>query len=220
MKKGFSENIQQTISKDKGLAYVDDFKDFIRDNPGFIQSTHEILKNYDFSKDQVENNGVVVTRLDSSNLPVKPTFPSFKVQKGNQAFFVKLDDVKRSNLGGEGLNEFMDTQKAKELLRDLPWVEVANSQLGYKDDKYAYFVSKWNDLFSLSSLDDYMEKLELEIFRNYSSNKIQQDEMYDLKSKIKVLENKLPGYFDIFPHNMAYDPKSKKIYIFDLNRWD
>jgi len=153
MEKNKLENSNQIISNEKHLIYTDEFKDFIKENPGVIKSVHLALKGKDINLNFKEINGVKITKIELSTIPV------YKIEKNNQAFFVKINHLPNQALGEKGFDEFKSTEQAKELIKDLPWVDVAEYQLGYKDDKYAYYVSKWNEILSSFRLDEHLDEL-------------------------------------------------------------
>ena len=48
-------------------------------------------------------------------------------------------------------------QKAKQALKDLPFVRVLEVQLGYQDKKQSWFVSKWEDIKGSKFLEDHRD---------------------------------------------------------------
>ena len=75
-------------------------------------------------------------------------------------------------------------------------------------------------LLSLIITTFYIKKLNKQIEDNPNSSQEQQSEINDIELKIKFLKDRLEGYYDIFEHNMSYDPSTKTIYMFDLSKWE
>jgi hypothetical protein len=102
------------------------------------------------------------------------------------------------------------TIKARELLKDLPYVEIIDEQLGYIGDDFELFVSKW---------DDRLDNRNKILIKSYL-NKILTDndpKKYDeLVERISKIKERLRSYHDLHYHNMVYDIKKDKIVLFDL----
>jgi hypothetical protein len=131
----------------------------------------------------------------------------YLVEIGKERFFVKRED----NLPSFIDNEFNSTKKARELLKDLPWIEIIDEQLGYKKDNILIFVSKWDDRLDERKrihLDSYLKLIK------ENPNKIEErEEIFD---KIKMIQFRLSGFIDVNSQNMYYDTETKKIILFDL----
>jgi len=212
MSENIYKNSDPMISNERHLIYAYEFKDFIKKNPGVIESVHNILKEHN-DKDFVEVGDIKITKIKLSTIPV------FKIEINNNIYFVKINHLPNSVIGEKGFNEFNSTEYAKELIKDIPWAEIAENQLGYKDDKYAYYVSKWNELLYSSNLGEHIEELEDYVENNPNNSQKEKKEISEWKNKVLILREKLVGFHDLFEHNMAYDPSSKKLYLFDLQTW-
>lgn len=134
----------------------------------------------------------------------------YKFDIPENSFFVKRIPAALNYETGGGTGELYDTQEAKNLLAGLENVEIVDYVLGYDGTKYKYFVSKWNPNFesTLAYLEDIKEK-----------GKQPTEQELKLLERIKNIQ-KILGikYWDTNPHNMSYDPRTGKIYLFDLNK--
>lgn len=206
MEKSSYENIQEANSDKRHIVYTDDFKDVVKDNPGLMTQIRDILKGLEYDKDFNETNIKNINNITISR--VKSTMMNrYKIETRGGIFFVKKTQFPGVRVGEKGFDEFKASLEAKEKLDDLPWVEVVDSQLGYKDEVAGYFVSTWNPIFE-TTLHDYLATLDKK-----------SEEYVDLVDKVQILKDRLVGFRDVFDHNMAYDPESKKIYLFDLDKW-
>ncbi len=203
-----SPEIHQLETENKGLAYTAEFKDFIHQNPGVIKSFNDLRGQLDDMPIEDVKNGYFFQNNDLAATIVKAyiwagqRFYYFKVEIGSQSFFVKSEGIPRR---GKGYEEFSNLAKIKERIKDLPWAEVVDFQLGYQDNKSrSYFVSKW---LNLPRLVEYMKTL---------SSKKDSDEVSEIMKKEWDLQRLLPEFHDVMPYNMFYDPKKKKIYLFDV----
>lgn len=117
---------------------------------------------------------------------------------------------------GGGFEEITALQKAKEILKaeKIDWADVVDFKLGYEFGVKKYFVSKWCDCFQ-TVIGQYGGTSFAERLRSTSSER--EDEFEKIEQLVKKLRSILCKYFsDVNGFNMSYDPKSKKIYIFDL----
>lgn len=136
---------------------------------------------------------------------------------GHPYFIKKLQESYGKEYGG-GHKEIMDTRAAKELVRDLSNVEIVDYVLGYEGSKDWYFVSSWNDAFE-TTLDVYLHNLAAEIRKNPSKSEALQAEYDEILDRTREITKRLrPEYEDVMTYNMAYDPSTKKIFLFDLNK--
>lgn len=122
----------------------------------------------------------------------------YKVSFDGQNYFVKKASLHETIRSGGGVSEVQGMLEAKELIKDIPDVEVVDYKLGYQDHWNTLLVSSWN------------ESLQNTLQNDLEAAKI-------LKNKIELIRSKLkPHFFDVKLQNMAYDKEKEKIIIFDF----
>ncbi|MFA6519999.1 MAG: hypothetical protein WCT44_00120 [Candidatus Paceibacterota bacterium] len=96
-----------------------------------------------------ESSGLVVSVLGRSNRELSNDFTIrrdkcdyFTMTIGDKTFFVKRAYVTTN----PGWSEFKNTISAKEVLKDLPFVKVAEAQLGYQDENESWYISMWETI--------------------------------------------------------------------------
>ena len=202
----------------KKLAYTEDFKEWIKANPGVIEDFNQLIAKLDTiplstiglknvqNKEVVTEGPITATIIDTYTSRFGKRYYYFKLDIGEDSFFVKSKPKTAINTKGEGYDEFKSTSEAKQKIKDIPWVEVIEFQVGYQDNKgNTFFVSKWRDL---PRLDLHIKDLR---------DKGQNSEVADLSEKVGKLRELLPDFLDFKAHNMMYDPEAGKIVLFDLS---
>lgn len=201
------------------LGYSFDFKNFVRENPGFLSTAKKLISDIESgrlnSNEVHEANGVLVNRP-----PYFRTDKSYgyRVEFDGQSFFVKTP---RGWWGEGGKKEFDSSKHAEEILKDIPWVDVVEFQLGYTDIKgKKYFVSKWVD--GPVSLYDYRAGL-MNIVIDIQSARTTKEERNNASMKIKnidekigLLRSRLKDFWEVADWNMFYDVDKDRIILFDL----
>ena len=190
----------------KQLAYEFEFKDFIRMHPGIIDSFNKILSDIELSDvekymagSKFEDGKLKLTLVRMTRVSSTHTL-AFKAEVGKEVLFVK---VEKNYRGVQGFSEYQSARKAKNILKDIAWVEVIEPKLGYQDESgRSYFVSKW---LNLPRLDHYMLASASE------------QEKRNLQKEAEEIEELLPNFHDMGEYNMFYDPVRKKIVLFDLD---
>lgn len=196
----------------KQLAYTPETKDFIHDNPGVMRKTLDLIN-------EVNKNFKYGSRAEDGDVSVemKSTWesqPTYKITVGDKCFFLKVRDVGPNSEDQGGFDEVLDIKEAEQLLADVGNIKITNYRLGYTDKKKKYFVSEWSDSHTMG-VDEYLGG-------DYLATR---DENYDYE-KEKVFNTvreantvlSRNGYWDIGVDNMAYDPSSRKVVLFDLNK--
>lgn len=206
-------------SRTRKLAYTPEFKENLPPTAikEFLKLAPKLRR-----KETLEGANIVVTHFDDSWGGVR----YYKVVLGDKDFFVKRIPARFSEKGG-GFGEAVASEKMRSLLREhkIENVEVIDFQLGYEDKSDRYFVAKWSGTASdrLLNLFVYENDLVSQI-QNLKYAKASISEIADTErelDKIRSRENKLTKFFeqtfnDFGSINMAYDPQSKKIILFDL----
>lgn len=206
------------------VAYTQEFYDFFLTHPHEIEITMQLFAEVDkviteeggrgsHVKDRRikrEKDGVTITHFSHENEGDR--WPDlYKVEIDSKVFFVKRQDYHL----GEGYGEITSSAKAKELLKDVPWVDIVPFHLGYTDEKTgrSYFVAEWVDL---PRMKEYTEQrtnsatvFPLNVFALYSN--------FEVHQKISHLKRILKGYFEICRSNMFYDVHRNRIILFDLS---
>lgn len=179
----------------RALTYTPEFKQFVRIHPGALKTAGNLIHELKTSLKEHESlDGVSVELTDKDRR-------YFKVGVGETYFFVK------SYSSEAGPLEVLSSEEAKERVKHLPWAEVINFQFGFRHKEDVFFVSEWNDKLDVKKctrLSDYTPKNE--------------EEAADIERKIADLKAIFLDYIDFKNYNMLYDPESKKMYLFDLNK--
>lgn len=203
--------ISQHETANRRLAYTEDFKKIISENPGVLKSFRIIEEKLFEGKLEVGDifieGELKVTIISYEGRDYHPGAHNrkkhLKVEIGSDKFFVKY--LPGYFEKGLGFDEFNSLQKVKELLRDFENVEVIDFQLGYQDNKGStYFVSKWLDYVRLM---DYR-----------TQDKLEKAYIYNLMSKLhEVLD---VDFNDFGSNNVLYSPIEQKFFIFDIHHKD
>lgn len=200
-------------NKDRALTYSPDFKEWVKNHPGFLLKAEKLIE--DFVAGKLPNtDGDIVSEGDIKIVHKKQPYSDiFEVTIGEDKFFVKRDSGKRlkdqliKSFRVGGTNEYADSLTARLGLKDDPDIEVIDFQLGYnnndEENPIKYFVSRWEDLKTCS---EYIEEGNL-------SDEVKSE----LVRKIEKAQRLFREYQDIRPENMFYNPITKKIVMFDLN---
>ena len=187
------------------FSFHQEFKDWLKKHPKAMSKVasliEKIISNVSQYTGQSLEEGdikVVYTKRAYSDV--------FKVSVGEDNFFVKRDHL-RSSIGGQ--KEYLSSVAFKENFKNDPDIEVIDFQLGYTNadpnHPITYFVSKWEDLETVA---EYLKRSDLE-----------PKDKKDIEDKVTKARGPSFNYYDIKAENMCYDPKTKKIKIFDIN-WD
>ena len=196
---------KESISRQ--LAYTAEFKSFVGDHPGTLTKVRVMIKAllHDKKGARAEESGIVVEKVQPS--------PYFKVTLADKSFFVK---VRRHIMTGENLEEFRALARLKEMYKDNPKVEVVNFQLAFTSWNENYFVAEWDDRF-VKNLNTYLREL-AETSQQTADNTALQKHVKDLGSRVNEIARQLEqaGFYDYGPVNMAYDPQTDTIILFDI----
>ena len=192
------------------LAYDEDFRAWMKEHPRAMKTFLEIVRSEEFKNavvgNVIERGGIKVTLIESSY----DRGPRLRLELDGTNFFVKIEKESQEQGFAWGHKEFVDSQKAKELLAGLSGVEVYESQLGYQTENESFFVSKWIDL---PTLENYIYGIELaDPLRS------------KLVEKFHKIRERLGGFFNVSAYNMFYDPQTDTIILYDLSErpksWD
>jgi hypothetical protein len=220
------ESIIEKKSPYRELAYVESFKNFVKENPKLLETFKDLERKI---KDKVESeqisagdvfegDGMKITIIKKTTLGTfRPLGSYLKVEVGGEVFFVKT--VPGFYVLYNGVQELKSLEKAKSLLADLENVDVVDFKLGYKDENgTTYFVSKWEGGIALM---DYLAKLRYEIMQSVKDatsilNLLKEEaRISDTLKKIKLRLQS--DFVDVFEQNIIYDPKTDKFRIFDIH---
>lgn len=147
-----------------------------------------------------------------------------KIKKGDHSFFVK----KSIATNNTGFNEFNNSVKVKQALKDLDDVEVVEAQLGYTDGNQSWFVSNWqnleeagffpwdtyrggvpNDYGQYAPIDEKRE-LAREMSGDVNSLQVRMKELAE-KEGVKIIDLNV---------NLFYNPNTQKFFLLDITVWD
>ncbi len=132
----------------------------------------------------------------------------FKLNFEGKDYFVKKIYKNFSRYGG-GSQEVEGMQVAKELLKDYPWIEIPDYQLGYFDGKNSYLISSWNPALEID-LEQYLKYKIPKTEKNWKT-------VHEIKKRVGLVSERLEYKFsDLEDYNISYDPKTDKLILFDL----
>ena len=198
---------KESISRQ--LAYTAEFKSFVGDHPGTLTKVRVMIKAllHDKKGARAEESGIVVEKVQPS--------PYFKVTLADKSFFVK---VRRHIMTGENLEEFRALARLKEMYKDNPKVEVVNFQLAFTSWNENYFVAEWDDRFVKNLAVGLEQRIQTGIAVQTADNTALQKHVKDLGSRVNEIARQLEqaGFYDYGPVNMAYDPQTDTIILFDI----
>ncbi|OGI90230.1 hypothetical protein A2911_02400 [Candidatus Nomurabacteria bacterium RIFCSPLOWO2_01_FULL_40_15] len=192
-----------------GLSYHPEFKVWLKEHPHAMSQVAGLIEK--IIDHNPQNAGYELSEGNVRVVFIRATFSHlFKVIIGENIFFVKRDKARLQMpgvfpVGGQG--EYTDSAIAKEGLKNDPDIEIIDFQLGYtrEDAKHpvAYFVSRWEELQTVTG---------------YLSNpNIKPEEKKEIEAKVTKAFRLFQTYHDVSTKNMFYDPRTKKIKMFDLN---
>lgn len=228
-----ASSVRVRRSEDLELAYDTDFRQLLRRNPSAISDFHKIedevsavateayLKGNSLPmyNGHYEEGVVTVDLLDAvGSTEAIEEGPGglaeyMKVSIEGSSFFVKrVAGYPFEQERSLGVREFQSLQKAAELIKDLPNVEVVEFKFAYQSEKegihVTYFVSKW--------IDDAMR---LDLYLDAHYNDTDDSRNAGLRKRYQDIHEILGGEFhDVLTHNMMYSESSDKIIIFDIHR--
>jgi len=202
--------------KGREIAYTEEFKEFIRANPGalkdFLRATEKVTVIGEQTQEGLVNLTCVHVVRDQYDITGRSDRFYYKANIGDHMFFVKASHPR--SISGGGSEEFTGSRKAAEALKDTPGVEVVNYKFGYQDKHHVYFISDWND-----ALRDSLRMDRLMVSLTQSGQ--EDGELYKkLTKRLESISRKLPNHYDMHLGNMTYDPDKDIIYLFDLRAYD
>ena len=226
-------NLHTSENENRKLAYVSEFKDWIKEHPGALSTarkliemvetqapTEELNEWWNFYPDKGFTHKFFNKAFTEDEISVFLTHWSqegshgYRVIVGEDEFFVKREQGKRELFGKMGgYEEGLDTIRAKELLAAQSGVDVVDFMLAYEDKQkdIRYFVAPW---VNMPLLIDFLSKKEL-------SSDVKNELAARFKRAAEILETpdeKGLGYFEVLDTNAFYDQENDKIILFDLNR--
>ena len=116
MKKFEGKNFVTRETETRKLGYAQEFKDWIKQNPGVIKRFLEALNSGEIDRTLSTNKPF---RIGDATITLAELYPNrrgprFKLRLGDKAFFIKIEKKVPDNLKFQyGYEEFLSTQKAK-----------------------------------------------------------------------------------------------------------
>ncbi len=218
---------------DKGLAYVENFKRLVHENPKILQRSLELM-------DLAEGHGIG-QRVSSNDLSVtfwgddiirvgytQEDLPFQTVDSNEEwtaeenrkkfTYFFQLDYkessyfIKRTpiDLEYDGFSEAMASAEATENLKDVKGVQVNKFYLGFKDKRFGYFVSEWKNLPKLGKYLGQLNRQRREIVEAKLTER--------LETTKRALRGEGWVTSEINDNNSFYDESSDTIFLYDLNK--
>ena len=126
----------------------------------------------------------------------------YKVDHSGESYFAKRTVGRMVEQTGGGQGEIIAAEDARELLKHLDWVEVADYQIGYQDDRESFVITKWQPALELT-IEEYL--------------KTNPDNAELVRERAKELKKILKGFYNVREDNMAYDLATGKVILYDLN---
>jgi len=209
-----AEQIKTTATR--SLIYDKGFGAWLKENPETMKSLRNVLKELDAMnwKQLAEHPTLMLDSGTAELLEGRHYSGSFryynlKVSTNGSSFFLKAELTERLNyvVGTKGADEYKSTLIAKELVKDIPLVEVVEPLLGYQGTGKSFFVSKWQNL---PRARDYLANL------SEANKSLENTEFAELDARVKQVKDVLRDFEDVDDYNMLYDPVTKKIVIYDL----
>lgn len=210
--------LHEVESKEKKLVYTQEAKNFIKQNPGVLREAISMIESLvnDFAKGRktkaIKRGGFEMTFLkDKVFLEHDDDFDDqgyFKFKVGKNSFFLKRQKNTIEELlikEHHGINEIKSAAEAKDLVADLPWVEVLPYFLAYRDKKYSYYVSKWENITSVLGYFSGLPFGKAKMFFD------------DYEKKYQTLAQRLGGYADL-RDNVFINSKRNKLILTDLHK--
>ncbi len=205
MKKGFQEGNVRRIEDDKWkLGYTDEFKQFVHQHPSIIRDVVERLSKIANDPKTPEGfrveEGEIIIALEKRRLKSN----IYSIQAHGRKFFLKMSRYAKE----QAYDEFVDSSEAKkriaEVMANLPIpVEVVDYQLGFTQGGLNFFVAPWMDLVDVSEYQKTLTSL---------------GQKRDFDQTLMILFEIFKDYVDFRILNMAYNPATNKIVIFDLQK--
>lgn len=203
MDKNIESRITDKKSLSRDLSYNNEFKILVHKNPGILRKALDAM-------DEIDKN--INETVEGENFEARSTgkIGTYYIKMGDEIFFVKRERGPY-RFGLE--NEIKSSLSAKELLKDLPWVQITDVQFGYMDNKKSFAIAKWDDRLdpkNIIFLHKYLSSLDSDPDKESYINEIRQ--------KVKIITERLETkFFDILS-NMYYDQKNEKIVMFDIKQ--
>ncbi len=209
-----AEQIKTTATRN--LIYDKGFRTWLKENPETMKSLKNVLKELDaMNWQQLAEHPTLmldsgaVELLEGKHYSGNFRYYNLKVSTNGSSFFLKAELTERLNyvVGTKGADEYKSTLMAKELVKDIPLVEVVEPLLGYQGTGKSFFVSKWQNL---PRVKDYLMKL------SKVNESLENTEFAELDARVNQIKAALSNFEDVDDYNMLYDPVTKRIVIYDL----
>lgn len=188
-------------SNKKAIIYTPWFKAFVRKNPGLIKDFLEAKRTINSGKNEAKAGKISVERLERRG---NSNFALYKAKVGRKVFFIKEQNAAKQGPNFDPRTDLADAQikalqKAREALKGIKQVEVANYHLAFRLGENSFLVTDFYD----------GENLNYSPFLNSNANAAELiDKIGRILHKSKIIDY---GYY-----NMIWCPSKGKIIIFDL----
>ncbi len=186
------------------LVYTDEFKTFVAEHPGYLNA---ISGTIDYMSDkQITSASADHEPIDIKSIYMGGNSNTFKVtlNETGECFFVK-----QKRQGEDPYREIFIMEYARKLLKDIPWVRVADYQCGYLNaEGRGYYVAKW---------DESMTKSFAYIYNDLEAQG-RDDLLQDATIKLNLIKDKLLplGFGDVSDKNITYDTETGEVVIYDF----
>lgn len=185
---------------------------FLEQRPDVLQRTLALVNRLDavqsFEGREEVDNDIAVEFLET-----RGARRMYKVTLGGVCFFLKKNPD-HFDAGQSGPRELISMQQVKERLSDLPWVDIVQYRLAYKNKNTSYVVSDWNGTTRVNRFDRYLRRLTTILEKETNAEALA---LYSkLKERESVVKERLQDFFEVKTYNMAYDEEQDKVILFDM----
>jgi hypothetical protein len=218
------ENIEISQTERKQIAYTDEFKNWIQDHPGTIKAFKQLETELAAQDPEsgweinlsVETEGATLTLV---HYFVRGKIYIFKVEAGDKTYCVKKaaepsEASEHPPVGHDAFNEIKALAEAKELLKNVEGVEVADFHFAFRDSQgNNYLVLRW---YELTQVEVFLADSEEggSLLQSKKSTELAKS----IRKRIRIIRDTLKDFYDVKTHNMFYDPDRDKVIVFDLHK--
>ena len=190
------------------IAYDETAADLIEKNPKLLKrilDAKQSLNGRTGPRDLI-SEGINI-HLIEDNIDQK----YLKLSIQGKEYFIKFTPKELQAKYSGGVTEYKRLESAKEQIEKagLENVRFVNFRFAYEDSKNTFFVSDYEPA-AATNLANYIIVLE------QSKSSTAKNQIIKLKDRAAKIKSVLPNFKDASERNLAYDPKTDQIVIFDL----
>lgn len=182
--------------KTRSLIYSPELKSSIEKHPRITKQVLKLIESIETQPvgTDAEEDGIKVTYFQKRNWST-----NFKVEAMGQTYHLKKELGRGT--GHKSMTSFEEAERRIENRKD---VRLINYQLGYTDKQgNDYFLAKWE---------------EIPLMRDYLNQDLSDSEREEIADKLGWVYDTFEDYKDVTTANMFYDPNTKQVVLFDLQK--